>query len=210
MSTKNKFRKSCVLSLFALIATPFSVDAGYAIFDEITDTISIAGNTSLATATTWEAVIRPRSNNPGVIWNEWQSSVEDKQFGLTATGGVYGYSNIVGTGFAAGTTAVGAWHRLAYVCDGAQERIYVDGALVTSRNVGGDIPDGASSIMVVGAIIRNSAQTLYHTFIGDIDSLRISQSVRYSGPRSHLLTAILRATLRQSCSTTSTKLLAQP
>ncbi|MCO5051527.1 MAG: LamG domain-containing protein [Verrucomicrobiae bacterium] len=156
-------------------------NAGYATFSQRTDTISIAGNTVLESAATYEAVVRPYTTLRGLIWNEIEAFAEDKQFGLTTNCGVYGYGVLVGSTIGGGTATTNEWHHYAFVYDGLEERLYIDGNLVKSRSVSGNIPDGPQSQMVVGAVVRNNAQTLYDSFLGDIDSLRISKVARYSG-----------------------------
>ncbi len=178
----NRTQTVLVAALLAVTCGPEGAEAaGYATFDQTTDTISVTGNTILGPAATFEAVIRRSAGTDGVVWNEWQISTEDKQFGLRLDGGVYGFSNVTGTSTIGGASTLGAWHHYAYVFDAGEERLYIDGSLVTTRSAGSDIPDGPSSIMAVGAIVRNNPSTLYESFFGDIDSLRISAVARYSG-----------------------------
>jgi hypothetical protein len=73
----------------------------------------------------------------------------------------------------------GVWYDLAYVYNGSQESVYVDGSLVESRSAGGDIGIGGSAIMSIGAMFRDGG--IAPSFIGDIQSLRISEIARYSG-----------------------------
>ena len=176
------FRVQGFLSLAMAVAMASPALAQYAVFDQTTDTISVSGDTTVGTAVTYEAVIRPSDLAGGLVWNEWQAGAEDKQFGLRANNGVYGYADLGDSNpLDGGFSAAGGWHHYAYVYDGSQERVYIDGNLEASRSANGDVPDGASSVMVVGAIIRNNNQQLYPSFIGDIDSLRISNTARYSG-----------------------------
>ena len=176
-------RVSATLAL--LLAVPGTVDAGYALFDAPTDTISIAGNTILGTTATYEAVIRFASipaSGSSIIWNEFKDSAEDKQLGIYSDGSIYGYSynaSLVNQPLSGGVLTPGTWRHVAYVYDGASERLYIDGILVNSKIETGEIGDGAPSQMVIGAaLFRNPS---YVSFLGDIDSLRISNTARYSG-----------------------------
>ncbi len=156
----------------------------YAHFSKTTDTISVLGNVVLGTNATYEGVVAPRSTNLGVVWNAWQNSQEDEQFGLVSGPGVYGFSDLSSPSpISGGSLTLGVWHHIAYVYDGSQERLYVDGTNVASRPASGTIPSGSANIMAVGAIWRSSqsGSPVYPSFVGDIKSLRISTTARYSG-----------------------------
>jgi hypothetical protein len=171
------------LTAVALFVAPSIAAAGYATFDQHTDTILVNGHTVLGTAATYEAIIRPGAAPGGNVWGELTVFAEDKQLGLDSAGGVYAYSHVVspGTVIQGGSASSGAWHHYAYVFDGAQERIYIDGALVTSRAATGNIGDSPSGQgMAIGRQNR-SGSVFNDGFVGDIDTLRVSTVARYTG-----------------------------
>jgi hypothetical protein len=86
--------------------------------------------------------------------------------------------NFSGDGFAAGNLTTSVWYDLAYVFNGSQENIYVDGNLVGSQSAGGEIGIGTDNLMAIGAMFRDGGTA--PSFIGDIESLRISDVARYS------------------------------
>ncbi|WP_174484032.1 hypothetical protein [methanotrophic endosymbiont of Bathymodiolus puteoserpentis (Logatchev)] len=57
------------------------VNASYILFDEPTDTISIAGQTSVDTSMTIEARVffTNEYNGEGTLFREWTNGLEDKQ-----------------------------------------------------------------------------------------------------------------------------------
>jgi hypothetical protein len=156
--------------------------SGLAYFDQSTDTIQVSGQTVIGTASTYEAVVQFPSNGGayGNLFNEWTDFQEDKL--LQA-----GPSDILGFNFGASSDVVSAsgltasrdiWHHVAYVYDGSQERLYLDGTLVASRAASGDVRD-SHGLAHVGAIFRDNR--VRPGFVGFMDSLRISDMARYSG-----------------------------
>lgn len=100
---------------------------------------------------------------------------------LTAGPGFLGGNNFPlggGTGSSV-TLAPDVWHHVAFVYAGVQDRFYLDGSLLFSRpQSNGDVGD-AAGLAYVGSIL--SGGTCQPSFIGLIDSLRISRVARYSG-----------------------------
>jgi hypothetical protein len=157
--------------------------AGSALFAAGTDSIQVAGQTEVGDTATYEAVVLfPEGTGAfGVVFNEWTDFSEDKQLylGPTAFQG-YAYPRGFPTGLIANPNLTREqWHHVAFVADASEERLYVDGVLVSSRAAGGDIGDG-TGLGYVGAIPRDG--NCVHGFVGQIDSLRISDVARYSGP----------------------------
>jgi hypothetical protein len=157
--------------------------AGWATFSRTTDTISVNANTQLGSAFTIEAVIRPRelqhgTMGGGMVWNEWQQNAEDKHVVLTPARGLRTFFYPNGGFPSGGSAAADSWHHYACVHDGTEARVYVDGQLVSVRPHGNPY-NASSSIMHVGGIFRDGA--LQSSFIGDLDSLRISSVARYTG-----------------------------
>jgi hypothetical protein len=99
-------------------------------------------------------------------------------------GYVIGYSHGLSTTGSAltggGDLKAGVTYNLAYVYDGSEERLYVNGGQVASRPASGSIGVGGSTIGVVGATFRDNA--LSPSFIGGLRSLRVSGVSRYGAP----------------------------
>jgi len=72
---------------------------------------------------------------------------------------------------------LGTTHHLAYVYDGSEERLYLDGQLQESRSATGNVGDG-SGLPHIGAIFRDGS--ISSSFIGYLDTLRISDIARYT------------------------------
>lgn len=153
-----------------------------AYFDSTTDTIQASGQTVIGTASTYEAVVLFPSDGGarGNLFNEHAAFQEDKL--LEA-----GPSGIGGFNFGAGsrvlstnsvTLSQDVWHHVAYVYDGSQERLYLDGEREVSRPAGGDVAD-SDGLGHIGAIFRDGS--VRSSFVGYMDSIRISNTARYSG-----------------------------
>jgi hypothetical protein len=134
----------------------------------------------IGTASTYEAVILfpPATGASGTVFNEWTNSAEDK-FLAAGPSAIFGYNypNVGSTFIASATVTTGVWHHIAFVYDGAQERIYLDGSLLMSRAANLNVGD-SGGVAQVGSIARPSCN---NSFIGLIDWLRISTVARYSG-----------------------------
>jgi hypothetical protein len=170
----------------ALLAVASVSQAGVAFFEDLTDTIEVSGQTVFGTAATYEAIVLwPSAHGGGgsTLFNEWQNFFEDKYLAVVPgpSGALYGYNHpINGGSVITGATAVSfdQWHHVAFVYDGSEERLYLDGTLVQSRPASGDISD-ADGLGYVGAIFRDGAAR--DSFIGLIDVLRLSDVARYTG-----------------------------
>jgi hypothetical protein len=162
-----------------------SARAGVALFGRPSDTIEVSGQTVFGTASTYEAVILFPSalSGTGRVFNEWQDFVEDKFFAVAPgpSGAIHGFYIPLGGGVLTGSGAISTdqWHHVAYVYDGSEERLYLDGTLLQSRAVSGDVADGTGSVSHVGAIFRDGA--MQNGFVGLIDVLRLSDVARYAG-----------------------------
>jgi len=171
-----------------LLIRATDVLAGVALFANPTDTISVSGSLLLTNAATYEARVfftQPVTNFVGGVFNEWTDNQEDKDL-FFYPGILGGFSfpvneadgDIESTNL---TFKLNQWHHVAYVYDGAQERLYLDGALVGSRPASGSIGN-AGGIPVVGASPRLEPYSGPRpSFLGYIDTLRISDVARYSG-----------------------------
>ncbi len=156
--------------------------AGTMLFDEHSDTIKVAGQTVIGTAATYEARIMFTDAYAGVgyIFHEWEQAAEDKQLYAGPTY-IKGYSYGVNSPSALEvdtTVSLGSWHHLAYVYDGSQERIYLDGVRAGFRPASAiDVRD-SSGPAFVGALFKGP---LAPSFVGYMDTLRVSDVARYSG-----------------------------
>jgi hypothetical protein len=153
-------------------------------FDAVTDTIGIDGQTVLGTAATFEARVLLQPGGSGSIYMEQVSGREDKRLALNETGpAAIGFTLPTNqtTFFAPATVSTGVFHHIAFVRDGTEERLYLDGSLVGSRSVSGDIDDSPNTAPAVGAQFFDQTAILSNAFIGLIDTLRISNVARYSG-----------------------------
>lgn len=182
-------RRSVLVVSLLLLAGQCS--AQYARFDSDSDTISIAGQSMFDVEATYEARIMPTSNAYGLIFNEWSYGQEDKalEFGSDRIHS-YGFPvNYPVSYLVPVSLDLNTWYHVAYVYDGQEERLYLDGQLVGARPwdavQGGfnsnRIYNANDSIAAVGAIFRWDAGAYSKAFIGCIDTLRISTVARYSG-----------------------------
>ena len=170
--------------LLAAILSQSALAAGYALFDATTDTISVNGNSVIGTAMTIEARININVNtNPyGDIYGEWSDGREDKNLMMKSNQTIYGYLYHPGgltPLLSSATVSLNTWHHIAYVYDGSEERLYLDGTKVGSRAASGDVLDYSYSVAAVGAIQKGSF--FQPSFQGELDILRFSTIARYTG-----------------------------
>lgn len=149
-------------------------NASYILFDEPTDTISIAGQTFIDTSMTIEAQIffTNEYNGEGVLFREWTNGLEDKQLQV-GPNKLAGYSHPVSpvpSGISATPNiSVGESHHIAYVYDGVEERLYLDGVLQNSRFASGSLGNASGNAPTIGG-----------SFVGYMDAFRMSDIARYS------------------------------
>ncbi|MGA2323444.1 MAG: LamG-like jellyroll fold domain-containing protein [Sedimentisphaerales bacterium] len=173
----------CGVFLVALLPQS-AIAAGYALFDAPTDTISVTGNSVIGSAATIEARVNVNVNvDPyGSIFNEWSDGREDKHLMIKSDQRIYGYLYHPG-GYTPllsnATVSLNTWHHIAYVYDGSEERLYLDGIKVGSRAASGDVLDYSYSISAVGAILKDGF--FQPSFEGMLDTLRFSTIARYTG-----------------------------
>jgi hypothetical protein len=159
-------------------------------FNNPTDTIQISGQTVLGNESTYEAGIYfPRGiGASGLVFNEFKMALEDKIFGA-GPNGLTGYNDIGLPWQLGGVTsttpfAPDTWHHIAFVQGGGTQRLYLDGQIVGSISRAGNIrnSDGGGFL---GAIFRDDPSNIYDqlisSFIGHLDTFRISNVARYSG-----------------------------
>ena len=166
------------LLLALLFAAPALAQVAF--FDEPTDVIQVDGQTVIGAASTYEAVVLFPSGTGagGMLFNEWTGFQEDKVLRAGPTF-LTGYNWPAGSTLHAGAALVpDAWHHVAFVYDGAEERLYLDGALVAARPASVSVGDG-SGLAHVGAIFRDGQ--VNPSFVGYMESIRISDIARYEG-----------------------------
>jgi hypothetical protein len=150
-------------------------------FDRGTDTIHVGGQTELTMAATFEARFFLREGDSGgQIFNEWQAFAEDKYL-YASPAQVCAYDHPIGFGqVLCVVTAVttGVWHHVAYVYDGAEERMYLDGQRIAARAASGTIGNSPGE-GYIGSIFRDGSQRL--GFVGRLDFVRVSNVARYTG-----------------------------
>ena len=151
-------------------------------FDQISDSIGVAGQTVLGTSSTYEGLVYfpAATGATGGVFNEWTDFFEDKQLNAGPTGASgFNFAIFPILNYNASIT-FDAWHHIAFVQDGGngEQRLYVDGALVASQVAGGDISDGAGT-PCVGSIFRDGGP--HASFLGYLDTFRVSDVARYSG-----------------------------
>lgn len=166
--------------------------AGVALFTPASDTVRVDNNTvSLGGAATYEARILFTAQHAGggLVYNEHSCALEDKQLKV-GPAGISAFSYGLATETPGEISAIvpvssNVWHHIAYVYDGSQERLYLDGALVRSRAASGTIRNGAG-FAAVGSNWRecegpNGRGWRAPGFVGYLDTLRISTIARYHG-----------------------------
>lgn len=150
-------------------------------FNNPTDTIQISGQTVLGNESTYEAGIYFPSGIGafGLVFDEFKYGLEDK---VLAAGPnlLYGYNfpnfpNYALSGITSTTPlASDTWHHIAFVQGGGTQRLYLDGQMVGTRPAAGDIWDSDGGGFL-GALFSPSS------FIGHLDTFRISNVARYTG-----------------------------
>lgn len=176
-----------LLTLAASLASVLPARAEYAVFDSPTDSIALANGTTMGTTATYEVVFSPTSTTSGNFYFEQIDAQEHKAMAASAVhvSGIGFVNGVITTGLSASTSvAPRVFHHLAFVRDGAQERIYLDGTMVGSRAVTNvDIGDAANTAFAaaIGAGRYSTGTLVDPSFIGALDSIRISSTARYSG-----------------------------
>jgi hypothetical protein len=124
----------------------------------------------------------------GHIVSEQRDSFEDKSIQLASSGGyIMSVCNGGPTGDLRGTLAgfpAGEWMHFAYVRQGTDVHVYINGVLLETRVPLGCYGDYADSWMSIGMFrygAGHSPQGASPSFLGDIDWIRISSTARYTG-----------------------------
>lgn len=160
-------------------------------FNNPTDTIQISGQTWLGNESTYEAGIYFPSDIDagGLVFNEFKFALEDKVLAAGPNGLVgYNFPNFPNYALSSisSTTPLASdtWHHIAFVQGGGTQRLYLDGKIVGIRPGAGDIFDSDGGGFL-GAIFRDAPSNIYDqfvsSFIGHLDTFRISNVARYTG-----------------------------
>ena len=179
---------------FGIFGQRFALAAGTVqaiLFDELTDTIEVPGDTTFGTEFTVEARVMfcdslPSPNPFGIIFDEQLNAMEDNAlfvgrlgFGGSAFRGA-APANLFKTDVAISS---GVFHHVAYVVDGNDERLYLDGVLIDSRTPSGGLETALGSAMSVGAFKEPAGPQIFRgSFLGLLDTVRVSDTALYSGP----------------------------
>jgi hypothetical protein len=169
----------CVVGIVA--ATPCT--AQQARFAGCFDTIEMDGSTVLDNTATYEAVIRPDGDCLNGLWTifcDHEPFQADKLLTVSRTN-VFVFNNCVsGNGVSVPVALTDDWHHVAWVYDGAAERVYLDGELIAEEPAAGGICDAVDKASI-GAANREGANPVYTSFQGAMESVRISSVARYTG-----------------------------
>ncbi len=165
----------------ASLAAAISAKAQYIWFDQNTDTIQVPGQVEFGTACTMEAIFYLPSSHqqPGFLLDEWAANAEDKFLYVSDSFvSANTSSNQVGRLSAATPLALDTWQHIAYVSDGSEERLYLDGILVDSRPRTQPISNGGG-LLYIGKPDRRDSSV--NGFVGFLDAIRLSKNARYRG-----------------------------
>jgi hypothetical protein len=164
----------------------YNARANYLLFDAVTDSVQIDGQTPYGGSFTFEAVVvfTPSHNGGGDVFVELTPGQAHKLLGV-GTNFITGYNAPRGgSSFSVTGLALSLYqpHHIAYVSEQYEyvseqyeERMYLDGQLVGSR---------ATATATVGSgWIKGclGGGTFGTGWVGYIDSLRLSDSIRYVG-----------------------------
>ncbi|MDY6805044.1 MAG: LamG-like jellyroll fold domain-containing protein [Cyanobacteriota bacterium] len=154
-------------------------------FNNPTDTIQIFGQTQLGNESTYEARIYFPKNvgAGGLVFNEHKYGLEDKVL-RAGPNTLFGYNFPINPGIpftATRTPLPDTWHHIAFVQGGGTQRLYFDGQIVGSQTFAGNIQNSNGGATLGARIRGNENLFLAPSFIGHLDTLRISNVARYTG-----------------------------
>ena len=151
----------------------------YLHFSRPTDTLMLPGRVVLDAACTIEArvMLTTHTAKDGSVFCQWESGREDLYLGVSLDG-ITACCHPVANVDARCRVSLNEWHHVAFVCDGVQGRLYLDGKMVGAAAAKGKIGRGAS-VPTIGAIWRPPEEPR-GSFIGNLHWLRISNVARYS------------------------------
>lgn len=111
---------------------------------------------------------------------------ESSEFGIFVNDGAPEFSVHLGGRYTTAETrepklVAGSWHHVAGVYDGAEVRVYVDGAVVARRKGSGKRTKNDLPFVIGGDVGQGGVANSF--FPGAIDEVRVSKSARYAGDR---------------------------
>jgi hypothetical protein len=175
----------CIAAV-VLAFLPRAATAEVVFFAAPTDTIQVEGNSVATSELTIEARVRRLSCGPvsGRLYSEQADALEDKALYAsesTISGGAW--TGVGYTGLQADAQLIaGRWYHLAFVRDGDEERLYLDGELQAQRTWAPSIRNAANSERTLGAFQYTGGGPFAQAVGCQIDFVRVSDSVRYVGP----------------------------
>lgn len=146
-------------------------------FDGTDDLVNLGSvaQFNIGTTFTFETWINldsyPASFN-AMVFNKWQSGLEDKIVAITPSGNVL--FNLFGTSVnvtSPSSVPLSQWVHIAATYDGANANIYINGALDISAAASGDAGDGAGS-MYLGGNGDGRSPTEFEYLDGSLDEVR--------------------------------------
>ena len=124
-------------------------------FDGIDDIVGLGNDASfnIGTSFSFETWVRVESLPVGknaLIFNKWQSGLEDKILAISPTGNVvFSLFNIFSLN-SISAVPLDTWVHLAVTYDGSDARIFIDGTEDASMAASGDVADGTGSMYLGG------------------------------------------------------------
>lgn len=195
MTANNARRRSIGLGIAlsasaAVHGTSVAQDGGYARFGGESDTIRINGNTVFpGLDATYEMRIRVAPGAPlRNVLAEQRDGTEDKGLSVGASeflkSTIRGYNCGSINMTALPSDFAGAWRHIAWVREGAESRLYIDGALLSTWSIqpmcSQDIPDSTMCIGMARYNITCCPSPAYPSFLGDLDWIHVRAGAHYS------------------------------
>lgn len=151
-STSKKL--ALVLLLFTTSFTVFSQENALN-FDGSDDLVNLSNSASFNigstfTFETWVNLDAYSTGENAILFNKWQSGLEDKLVAINPTGNVVFSLFNVFTLNSSYAVQLGEWVHIAATYDGANARIYINGVEDVSTPAAGDIADGTGTMWLGG------------------------------------------------------------
>lgn len=172
--------------LTAVLATATRLPAQFAYFGKDTDTIAVSGGTNVSAAITIEAVFILTSGTGGTLYFEQRNGTEHKQLATDSTS-VSGFAlaSFPTSAQQNLTVSLNTAHHLAFVQNSgdSSRRLFFDGTLVFEDFNGGGLianDSGGPYPTAIGASTYETSNVLSPSFVGYLDSIRVSNTARYT------------------------------
>lgn len=179
------------LTASAALSAPASAqNSGYAHFGSDSDTIRINGNTSFTGVdATYEMRIRIAPGAPvRNVLAEQRDSTEDKGLVIGSTelrkATIRGWNCGDINAAPMSSDFAGNWRHIAWVREGEESRLYIDGILHTTwpgqSSCVADIPDSTMSIGMARYNVTCCPSPAFPSFLGDLDWIHVRSGAHYS------------------------------